>query len=229
LQCGALAFHQTRFDIDGKKLKDFVVVVETKTIFEREKVVTKMSFFNTLQQYVSNSVASLNISPRRFSRDNEEKAGSSGDNPILPPPHPPPLTMKMPVPTMSREAGSRSPSTVHRSSAHLLQERSKSLKAVSSQSQPPSPRKAVGGRTASLKESSTLSITVPTASGSGGGPISPSSSTAPTSAAVHSSSPVLSPHHTTGKRREPKLLPTFALLEGTRRTSWPQFAITGSG
>ncbi|XP_046644762.1 BAI1-associated protein 3-like isoform X1 [Daphnia pulicaria] len=188
-----------------------------------------MSFFNTLQQYVSNSVASLNISPRRFSRDNEEKAGSSGDNPILPPPHPPPLTMKMPVPTMSREAGSRSPSTVHRSSAHLLQERSKSLKAVSSQSQPPSPRKAVGGRTASLKESSTLSITVPTASGSGGGPISPSSSTAPTSAAVHSSSPVLSPHHTTGKRREPKLLPTFALLEGTRRTSWPQFAITGSG
>ena len=188
-----------------------------------------MSFFNALQQYVSNSVASLNISPRRFSRDNEEKAGSSGDNPILPPPHPPPLTMKMPVPTMSREAGSRSPSTVHRSSAHLLQERSKSLKAVSSQSQPPSPRRAAGGRTASLKESSTLSITVPTASG-GGGPISPSSSTAPT-AAVHSSSPVLSPslHHTTGKRREPKLLPTFALLEGTRRTSWPQFAITGSG
>lgn len=184
-----------------------------------------MSFFNTLQQYVSNSVASLNISPRRFSRDNEEKAGSSGDNPILPPPHPPPLTMKMPVPTMSREAGSRSPSTVHRSSAHLLQERSKSLKAVSSQ--PPSPRRAVGGRTASLKESSTLSITVPTASCSGG-PISPSSSTAPT-AAVHSSSPVLSPHHTTGKRREPKLLPTFALVEGTRRTSWPQFAITGSG
>jgi hypothetical protein len=191
-----------------------------------------MSFFNALQQYVSNSVASLNISPRRFSRENEEKASSSGagDNPILPPPHPPPLSMttKMPVPIMSREAGSRSPSAVHRSSAHLLQERSKSLKAVSSQSQPPSPRRAAGGRTASLKESSTLSITIPTSTNSGGA-ISPSSSTAALTTSVHSSSPVMSPHHTTGKRREPKLLPTFARLEGTRCTSWPQFAITGSG
>ena len=195
-----------------------------------------MSFFNALQQYVSNSVASLNISPRRFSRENEEKAGSSGagDNPILPPPHPPPhpptlsMTTKMPVPIMSREVGSRSPSAVHRSSAHLLQERSKSLKAVSSQSQPPSPRRAAGGRTASLKESSTLSITMPTSTNSGGA-ISPSSSTAALTTSVHSSSPVMSPHHTTGKRREPKLLPTFARLEGTRRTSWPQFAITGSG
>ncbi|XP_032788446.2 BAI1-associated protein 3 isoform X1 [Daphnia magna] len=185
-----------------------------------------MSFFNALQQYVTNSVSSLNLSPRRFSRENEEKAGSSSSSvdPILPPP----LTMtKMPMPSMSREAGSRSPSTVHRSSAHLLQERSKSLKAVSSQSQPPSPRRAVGGRTASLKESSTLSITVPSASG---GAISPSSSTAAL-AAIHSPSPLLSPsfHHMAGKRREPKLLPTFALLEGNRRTSWPQFAITGSG
>ncbi|KAK4016973.1 hypothetical protein OUZ56_031932 [Daphnia magna] len=187
-----------------------------------------MSFFNALQQYVTNSVSSLNLSPRRFSRENEEKAGSSSSSSSVDPILPPPLTMtKMPMPSVSREAGSRSPSTVHRSSAHLLQERSKSLKAVSSQSQPPSPRRAVGGRTASLKESSTLSITVPSASG---GAISPSSSTAAL-AAIHSPSPLLSPsfHHMAGKRREPKLLPTFALLEGNRRTSWPQFAITGSG
>ena len=102
-----------------------------------------MSFFNTLQQYVTNSVASLNISPRRFSvsRENEEPVPKV-DQP-QPPPPPPPLKMSAP------SVGNRSPSAVHRSSAHLLQERSKSLKTVSSH-QPPSPRRAGGGRTASL-------------------------------------------------------------------------------
>lgn len=186
-----------------------------------------MSFFNALQQYVTNSVASLNISPRRFSvsRENEEAGSSPKVDPL---PQPQPLTvtagpppLKMPVPV-----GNRSPSAVHRSSAHLLQERSKSLKAVSS-SQPPSPRRAGGGRTASLKESSTLSITVP----SGAGALSPSSSTAALTFAHPVPSSPSAFHSTTssGKRREPKLLPTFALRQGSRRTSWPQFAITGSG
>ena len=181
-----------------------------------------MSFFNTLQQYVTNSVASLNISPRRFSvsRENEEPVPKV-DQP-QPPPPPPPLKMSAP------SVGNRSPSAVHRSSAHLLQERSKSLKTVSSH-QPPSPRRAGGGRTASLKETSTLSIAVPT-----GGAISPSSSTSaltfsPTAATSSSSSPVFHSTTSSGKRREPKLLPTFALRQATRRTSWPQFAITGSG
>ncbi len=188
-----------------------------------------MSFFNALQQYVTNSVASLNISPRRFSvsRENEEPGSSPKVDP-LPQPQPQPLTvtagpppLKMPVPV-----GNRSPSTVHRSSAHLLQERSKSLKAVSS-SQPPSPRRAGGGRTASLKESSTLSITVP----SGAGALSPSPSTAALTFAHPVPSSPSAFHSTTssGKRREPKLLPTFALRQASRRTSWPQFAITGSG
>lgn len=171
-----------------------------------------MSFFNTLQQYVTNSVASLNISPRRFSgsRENEESA-----------PDPPPLSAPLKIPVLP---SSRSPSTVHRSSAHLLQERSKSLKTVSSQSN--SPRRTAGaGRAASLKESSSISIAVPCASG---GAISPSVS----NAAINNSpstSPSTPQHIGTTKRREPKLLPTFALRNGPRRTSWPQFAITGSG
>lgn len=37
-----------------------------------------MSFFNSLQQYVSDSVANLSLSPKRFSFSREDSTGDSG-------------------------------------------------------------------------------------------------------------------------------------------------------
>ena len=92
--------------------------------------------------------------------------------------------------------------------------------------QSPSPRRAGGSWPASLKETSTLSIAVPT-----GGATSPSSSTSALTfspaATSSSSSPVFHSTTSSGKRSEPKLLPSSALRQATRRTFSPQFAITG--
>ena len=65
-----------------------------------------------------------------------------------------------------------------------------------------------------------------------GGATSPSSSTSALTfspaATSSSSSPVFHSTTSSGKRSEPKLLPSSALRQATRQTSSPQFAITGS-
>lgn len=178
-----------------------------------------MSFFNTLQQYVSSGVASLNISPRRFTPNSQQ---------AVPPPHQPPVS---PNPGQQQQP-QRHP--------HLV-DRSSSLKVGTSS--PHHQRRLSPARTGSLKETvPSPSVLITSAAGqsfpSGGGASSSSSSSA---AAIP---PVLTlrhhhqqQHHNAPsaggsiKKREPiKILPTFATRDGgPRRTSWPQFAITGSG
>lgn len=202
-----------------------------------------MSFFNTLQQYVTSGVASLSISPRRFgSRENSTTSedGTSTNSASGPPPlkvvQPQPQQNPLPLsPPLPPQPGSRSPA-LQRSPHHhhlLLQERSKSLKTGPSLQH----QSRLSPRTGSLKEVPSLSITAAGPS-SNGGNSSGGTSVSSVAAVSGSSSPLTLHHHQhgplgsgTGKRREPiKVLPTFAQGDGTtRRTSWPQFAITGSG
>ena len=137
-----------------------------------------MSFFNSLHEYVSNSIANLNISPRRFSSSSPATASATAS---------------------LDDVATTSSTPKLRSTAHhlALDERSKSLKSGSVAS---ASKKAA--RTSSLKENSVTSLA------------SLTSPAAPTSPA---------------KKKGAKLLPTFAVGGGSRRTSWPQFAITGSG
>ena len=196
-----------------------------------------MSFFNTLQQYVTNlnnSVANLNISPRRFSlsgRDSFDSAsldGGSGNPPPSQPlsvspyspnhqqasPAPSPLPSRAHPQSLSVESANESPCSspkspirassrplAPRSAAHLLQERSKSLKTAPCPPHSPLSAKKSNARAGSLKEGTACSAV---------------------GWASHHHSPLQ-------KRKEIKLLPTFARLDGSRRTAWPQFAITGSG
>lgn len=44
---------------------------------ERESERDEMSFFNSLQQYVTDSVASLSLSPKRFSFSREDSGSSA--------------------------------------------------------------------------------------------------------------------------------------------------------
>lgn len=60
-----------------------------------EQIEQKMSFFNSLQQYVTSGVAGLGLSPRRFSLSRQE----SGEQPAQQPPPVPP------IPTERRESG----------------------------------------------------------------------------------------------------------------------------
>lgn len=184
-----------------------------------------MSFFNMLQQYVSSGVANLNISPRRFTSSSRENSATSSEEAAAPPPlkpAPPPASR---TPTMQRS------SPAHQHQHHLfLQDRSKSLKTVPSLQH----QGRLNPRSGSLKEVPSLSISPPIGQSSG---IGGSGGGGGSSAAVAPSSPQILQHHASSgsKKREPiKVLPTFALRgigDGgpPRRTSWPQFAITGSG
>ena len=180
-----------------------------------------MSFFNTLQQYVSSGVASLNISPRRFG-----PSGNNQDSNKASPPPPPPSAV--------------SPLPQHRH-PHL-QDRSASLKVVSS---PHNQRRSSPSRTGSLKDTvPPPSLSITTAAGqqqsfsSGGGTSASSAATIPPPPLLtrQENAPTASGGGVSGrggsmKKREPiKIMPTFAMKDaGPRRTSWPQFAITGSG
>lgn len=209
-------------------LGDLFIIVCYVTItvdpFKLRSSSSRMSFFNTLHQYVSNSVANLNISSRRFSASSRGESAAA-DGTVSMPTTPLLSTSRenkcsevneASVPptgaaTRRRERPLRPTGTAHQ----LLQERSKSLKSGNS-SHPNSPhlgsKKSI--RTSSLKEVSSLSIaTTSNSTGSGSGHH------------LTSSSSCGSP----SKKKEPKLMPSFAVEGAIRRTSWPQFAITGSG